>query len=800
MKRLISGLLAIVLLITATMVSASAFIKGSSTIDEGEQSEDQLATTSADNTDIVSISAGYNMSSAVRADGSVWTWGSSDNSLTGLAEGTFNKAPRMIISKDTKSSECSQFFNYEINYSSRPSYYYINTALLKDDNSLWMFGGNEHGALGDGNTNGGIVKQPFKVLDNVVDYDVAGYRSAAVTADRKLFMWGYNRFGQIGNGTTDTVYMPTEVLSDVVSVSLGGGGESYSTGNGHSAAIKSDGSLWMWGCNKYGQLGNGTTTDSLVPIKIMDNVKQVSLGESFTVILKNDGSVWTCGNNGAGQLAKGSIQTYQYDKETHYSYGTTYIDNMWPTNVPNNDKVPKRIIDLEDETIVSVDAGYNNAAAVSTDGNLYMWGDNRGQSWGNTDVSKLGNGSTSIQAEPIIVLRDVKMVSVGYSHSIAVKNDNTLWSWGTNYYGELGDCTNTGSSYPKEFALGGIKADFYVNDIGKKTLDLIWDDGDLSPSAGFYNKQLAIDGIVLSEAAYSDRNVIGQFGFKEVGNGMSNDSIDKPGYLIGYKLMYDYDEPRLEILISVRGTKSLVSADALTDAKSVGDGFDGPTKYLYDRLKEARSTIASKLGELGLSSSKKNTKYYLVGHSLGGACAGKLALKIGNDGIGNPKNIHAYTFAAPNYTNMESKLDTVVDIPGVFNLVHDKDFVPTVPTRMFYFWPLSHSLYKAGLTFKMSTNDNPSGFEAVIKSLYNGEVPWDTYMTYKSHMTSTYLALIMAGKQTEGIEYTTEGFRTINILCPVDVEVYDSENDLCATTMGEKVSYPKPSSVMFTVK
>lgn len=772
---------------------------------------DLIAASSADSSAIVSISAGYNMSSAVRADGSVWTWGGSeailavsDNTFSGLADGAYNNAPKMVISKDTKSAKCSQYYNYEITHHSSPSSYYVNTAFLREDNSFWMYGGNERGALGNGDTNGSIIKHPTKLLENVVDFDVAGYRSAAVTADGKLYMWGYNRFGQIGNGTTDTAYSPVEVLSDVVSVSLGGGYEHGSSGNGHSAAIKSDGSLWMWGCNKYGQLGNGTTVDSHVPIRITDNVKQVSLGESFTVVLKKDGTVWTCGNNSSGQLAKGSLQSYQTDKETHWSNGATYIDNMWPTNVPENDKVLKKVVDLEDEVVVSIDAGYDNAGAVTSDGKLYMWGNNSGVSWGNPNFSKIGNGSTSAQPEPIIILRDVKMVSVGYSHSVALKNDNSLWSWGTNYYGQLGDCTKIGSSNPKEISLGNLKADFFVNGSsvngnGRASLNLNWDDVYLNQSPGFYNRQLAIDGIVLSEASYSNSSVLNQFGFRIVDDGRSNDSVDKPGYLIGYKVMYDYDEPRIEIIMAIRGTKSLLSADALTDAKSIGDGFDGPTNCCYDRLKAARSTIASRLGEMGLSSAKKNTKYFLVGHSLGGACAGKLALKMGNDGVGYPQNIYAYTFAAPNYTNLASKLDTVVDVPGVFNLVHDKDLVPLVPKEMVYFWPLAYSLYKAGQTFSLSTNDNSSTFNTVIKTLYNGEIPWDTYMTYKAHMTSTYLALIIASTQNTAIDYTTKGFRIITVHCPVDIEVYDSDNELCAASSGETVIYPKPSAVRITV-
>ena len=759
-------------------------------------------------TDIVSISAGYYMSSAVRADGSVWTWGGESVQFNGIAYGSYVDAPTMITSANTKSAKCGQFYNDYISHYSSPDSHYLTTALLKDDDSLWLFGGNQFGAIGNGEENSSYRELPYKVLENVVDYDVAGCRSAAVTKDGKLYMWGYNRFGQIGNNSTETVYEPVEVLTDVVSVSLGGGNESYYNGNGHSAAIKSDGSLWMWGCNRFGQLGDGTTVDSHVPKKIMDDVAEVSLGEAFTVVLKKDGTVWTCGKNDSGQLAKGTIQGYSYDMETHYSYGGNYIDDMWPTDVPDADKVLKKVVDLEDMEVKTIEAGYNFAAAVTQSGELYMWGYNNGQNWGISNFSILGNGNTITQPEPIVVLRGVKTVSLGYDHVLALKSDGTLWAWGDNYYGQVGDQSAKSFSRPTEITLGKLNADFHGEGCGNKTVDVMWDDNYLNRDATIYNKDLGYDGIVLSEAASGsgNKNVFSQFGFKIILDGMNNDSIDQPGYLIGCKIMYDYDNPRIEYLMSIRGTKSLLSVDGLTDLKSVRDGFGGAASFCLDSLQSARTQIASELSRMGLSSYKKNTKYYIVGHSLGGACAAKVALRMKNDGVAYANNLYVYTYGAPNYTNFDESLDSSEDMMNIFNFVHDTDIVPMIPEVMYRDKYYKFPLYKAGTTYQVTNKDDPSHYYKVIRDLY-GEIPLNfEYSIKQQHITPTYLALVdtfnnrLTELQIKAIkDLSKELYRILSVHCPVDIEVYDANKELYAYTKGESVTYPNLSAVRIEV-
>ena len=173
-------------------------------------------------------------------------------------------------------------------------------AVVKTDGSLWSWGNNDRGQVGTGvsgvDSNAPDVQTiatPTKIMDNVAAVSCEKSVTAAIKTDGSLWMWGDNRLGQLGNGTLTDSSVPVKVMDDVVAVSVG----AWMT-----AAIKSDGSLWTWGANHYGQLGNGGITNATgrynwecltVPTKIMDDVAMVSCSGSFCAAVQNDGSLWT---------------------------------------------------------------------------------------------------------------------------------------------------------------------------------------------------------------------------------------------------------------------------------------------------------------------------------------------------------------------------------------------------------------------------------------------------------------------------------------------------------------------------
>ncbi len=235
----------------------------------------------------------------------------------------------------------------------------------------------------------------------------AGYEhSLYLGNDGSLWAWGSNSSGQLGDGTTTRRYTPTQVLTGVAAIAA-----RYF----HSLALKTDGSLWAWGANWDGQLGDGTTTDRATPTPVLTGVDAIAAGNDHSLALKTDGSLWVWGANWAGQLGDG-----------------TTMDRATPTPILTG--------------IAAVAAGANHSLALKTDGSLWVWGAN----WS----GQLGDETTTDRATPIQVLTGVIAMTGGGSHSLALKTDGSLWAWGHNSSGQLGDGTTTDRSTPIQVLTG----------------------------------------------------------------------------------------------------------------------------------------------------------------------------------------------------------------------------------------------------------------------------------------------------------------------------------------------------------
>jgi len=228
---------------------------------------------------------------------------------------------------------------------------------------------------------------------NISMLSLGSTHSAAITKDGSLYMWGDNYYGELGNGTVENKSKPIKVMKNVKSVSLGGN---------HSGVITTDGSLYTWGYNASGKLGNGTLKDSAKPIKVMDNVETVSLGFHHSGAITTDGSLYMWGDNFYGQLGNGTVE---------------------------DSSEPKKILD----NVQSVSLGSYHSGAITTDGSLYMWG------WNSN--GELGNGSAEDSYRPIKIMDNVKSISLGGAHSAAITTDGSLYMWGANSNGELGNGT-----------------------------------------------------------------------------------------------------------------------------------------------------------------------------------------------------------------------------------------------------------------------------------------------------------------------------------------------------------------------
>jgi len=304
------------------------------------------------------------------------------------------------------------------------------------------------------------------------------YVRNAYWQEGNLLTWGDNSYGQIGDGAggfpSTYVYSPVQTSAGYLMWRRG------SAGYLHSSAIESDGSLWSWGLGWYGQLGDNTQTDKSRPVQIGTATTwwQVDCGGFFSAFLKNDGTLWTTGNNDFGQLGRnntiqvsspvqvGTDTTWRQiacgfsamaaikSDNSLWVWGSNYQGNLG-TNNRTNYSSPVQTV-TAGTTWKQVSVGGRNAdpgphmAAIKTDGTLWCWGPN--------GYGQLGDNTTTSRSSPVQTVAggsNWKWVSCGFAHTAAIKRDGTLWCWGLGDSGQIGDNTTTRRSSPVQTISGG---------------------------------------------------------------------------------------------------------------------------------------------------------------------------------------------------------------------------------------------------------------------------------------------------------------------------------------------------------
>lgn len=341
------------------------------------------------------------------------------------------------------------------------------TMAIKNDGTLWGWGFNSSGQLGNGNATMSFSPIQIGTESNWKSVSTGDAHTIALKNDGSLWGWGFNSFGEAGSSNGTSGDGGSTAISTPTRIGSANNWESISTGNFHSVAIKSDGTLWAWGNNHYGQLGNNTTVakeyNTPVQIGTDTNWSKVSAANAHNIALKADGSLWAWGNNVFNQLGDGTdterLTPVQIGSATNWqSISAGFNHNLaiksdgtlwaWGTNTnrqlgdgTNKTKAdPTQIGTLTDWQ--TVDAGTYYSSAIKNDGTLWMWGIN---SWG-----QLGNGNKITQATPLQIATNASwsQVNTGFNHALAIKTDGSLSSWGRNFYGPLGNGTNTDTTTP----------------------------------------------------------------------------------------------------------------------------------------------------------------------------------------------------------------------------------------------------------------------------------------------------------------------------------------------------------------
>ncbi len=299
------------------------------------------------------------------------------------------------------------------------------TVLPPAPGTVFAMGLNAYGQLGNGTTYGQLAPLSVVLPGNVAAVTVSAgwYHSLAVGSDGKIYAWGWNAYGQLGDGTTTN-----RLSAEAISLPGGVTAVSVSAGYEHSLAVGNDGRVYAWGGNASGQLGDGTTTTRLTPevlaLPAGVSALSVSAGDGHSLAVGSDGNVYAWGWNAYGQLGDGTTTNHLTPEAVRLSLGIAAL---------------------------SVSAGYAHSLAVGSDGSLYAWGYN-------VD-GQLGDGTTTTHLTPEAVGLPggaiPLTVAAGYCHSLAVGGDGKVYVWGWNTYSQLGDGTTTTRLTPEAVGLPG---------------------------------------------------------------------------------------------------------------------------------------------------------------------------------------------------------------------------------------------------------------------------------------------------------------------------------------------------------
>lgn len=344
-----------------------------------------------------SVSAGLVNSCAVTTHRTLYCWG--ENAHGQLGEGLGNTgAPVLIeagVTLDVVTLGGGQLCG------------------LMADGTAYCWGNGSFGERGDGAT-GGFDPQPDPVTGGhqFTQISAGGNHTCGITAEGSGFCWGRNASGEVGDGTTADRLTPVPVAGDLRFVQISAGGAPVVV---HTCGVTNDGAAYCWGPNGAGQLGDGTTTDRLTPVRVQSDLTlvRIAAGEQYTCALTDAGDAYCWGTNAAGELGDGTDQ-----------------DSPTPVAVVGG------------LTFEWIGVGQHHACGLTAAGAAYCWGGN--------DAGQLGDGTSRLRRTPVPVTggHSFEQLAVDGGHVCGLATDGDIYCWGLNRSAELGDGTATNRSTP----------------------------------------------------------------------------------------------------------------------------------------------------------------------------------------------------------------------------------------------------------------------------------------------------------------------------------------------------------------
>jgi len=399
------------------------------------------------------VETGMESSFAIAIDSSLWAWGYANGTQLGNMPNQDENKPVLI--------DNGKWIAISGGWGS--------TMGVKKDGTLWGWGDNSQYQLGiASNTNSAITPTQVGTATNWKEVYMFGGSSFGIKNDGTLWGWGENTNGQLGDGTTIDRTSPFQLgtANNWKSLAIGGGGGEF------VIAIKTDGTLWSWGNNSDGQLGIGNNTNTFTPTQVGTDNKwaQVSASRLYAIGLKTDGTLWGWGKNSYGNL--GTSNTTSYNAPTQIG-----VQNDWAS-----------ICSMIENNFV---------LAIKSNGTLWAWGNNI--------TGAYGNGTTISNNFPTQIGTSTNWKSAAVcdggssAYSIAIKTDNTLWAWGANFYGQLGNGTNTSTNTPIQINCPSIN----VNELNKHQVNF-----SIYPSPA--SEVICIEGNIVEVVKVEIYNELGQ--------------------------------------------------------------------------------------------------------------------------------------------------------------------------------------------------------------------------------------------------------------------------------------------------
>lgn len=414
--------------------------------------------TTAETINIQSVSAGDGFSVVLKNDGSLWTWGNNSNNQLAQGDTIDRNIPEQVGTATDWTAVSTGS---------------LHALALKQNGTLWAWGNNTLGQLGDGTNTERSSPTQIGTDTNWQTVAAGGLHTLAIKTDGSLWAWGNNTNGETGVSpfVAASSNLPARIGLDT-------NWSKIARGSSHNLAVKTTGTLWAWGANDSGQLGNGTTTPQYSPIQIGTDTdwSQVSAGSGISFAVKMDGTLWAWGSGISGNAGAnpstvpaqvGTAADWVNVQTALMSGGNTFATKQdgslwaWGTNrYGQTGQGNNQLQEVTKQTGTTtnwhaVSGGLKHTIAMSTDGTVYTWG--------SRTKGALGDNQWAYTPTPTQIgsATNWSDVDVGANHALATTTTNELWAWGENANGQLGDSTDVNRQTPTR--IGALSNWTYVS-------------------------------------------------------------------------------------------------------------------------------------------------------------------------------------------------------------------------------------------------------------------------------------------------------------------------------------------------